>query len=233
MRVAAIVLSGGDGRRMQNGTPKQYLSLLGRPMLYYSLKAFEESVVDEIVLVTKQGEEERCEREFVMRYGFSKVAAVVGGGRERYHSVFAGLQAVRPCNYVLIHDGARPLVTPELICRMVTEVQEYKACVAGVPVKDTIQVVDEDQNITLTPKRDRVWQAQTPQAFEYETVLDAYTRLMAEPEAEATDDAMAVGLYHAVPIHMLYGSHTNIKVTTPEDLAVAETFLLAKKKADC
>ena len=129
-------------------------------------------------------------------------------------------------NYVLIHDGARPLVTAELINRLITETEQYGACVAGMPVKDTIQMTDERGTITLTPKRDSLWTAQTPQSFLFSLAYDAYEQLMKEQEINVTDDAMVVGLYHEIPIQMVRGSYTNMKVTTPEDLVLAEAFLL-------
>ena len=171
-------------------------------------------------------------REIVDQYGFSEVKAVVAGGKERYHSVFCGLTAVGEADYVLIHDGARPLVTAELINRPITETKQYGACVAGMPVKDTIQMTDERGTITLTPKRDTLWMAQTPQSFEFSLAYDAYGQLMRESEISVTDDAMVVGLYHDIPIQMVRGSYTNIKVTTPEDLMLAETFLKKRELCD-
>jgi len=233
MAAAGIVLAGGKGSRMQSDVPKQYMELLGRPLLYYSLKAFEESDVDSVVLVTAAGEEDYCRSELVERFGFTKVIGIVAGGAERYASVWNGLKCLKAQteengepDCVLIHDGARPLVTAELINRMVTETEQYGACVAGMPVKDTIQMTDERGTITLTPKRDRLWTGQTPQSFEFSLAYSAYEQLMQEPEISVTDDAMVVGLYHEIPIQMVRGSYTNIKVTTPEDLVLAEAFLL-------
>ena len=227
MAAAGIVLAGGKGTRMQSDIPKQYMELLGRPLLYYALKAFEESHVESVVLVTAEGEEEYCRKELVERYGFTKVVAVTAGGAERYASVWKGLQSLKEQEpeFVLIHDGARPLVTAELINRLMTETEQYGACVAGMPVKDTIQMTDERGTITLTPKRESLWTAQTPQCFEFSIVYDAYEQLMQEPEISVTDDAMVVGLYHEIPIQMVRGSYTNLKVTTPEDLVLAEAFL--------
>ena len=227
MATAGIVLAGGKGSRMQSDVPKQYMELLGKPLLYYALKAFEDSVVDCVILVTAEGDEEYCRKELVERFGFSKVTAIVAGGKERYASVWNGLKCLKEQepDYVLIHDGARPLVTAELINRMIRETEHYRACVAGMPVKDTIQMTDEQGTITLTPKRDSLWTAQTPQSFEFPLAYDAYKQLMAEPEVNVTDDAMVVGLYHDIPIQMVKGSYTNMKVTTPEDLVLAETFL--------
>lgn len=231
MAAAGIVLAGGKGTRMQSDIPKQYLELDGKPLLYYSLRAFEESDVAWVVLVTAEGEEEYCRKELVERYGFSKVVAITAGGAERYASVWNGLRGLQeaadrfPADQVLIHDGARPLVTAELINRLVRETEQFGACVAGMPVKDTIQMTNEQGVITLTPKRESLWIAQTPQAFEFSLAYDAYRRLMEESEIQVTDDAMVVGLYHDVEIQMIRGSYTNIKVTTPEDLVLAEAFL--------
>jgi 2-C-methyl-D-erythritol 4-phosphate cytidylyltransferase len=226
MAAAGIVLAGGKGSRMQSDVPKQYMELLGKPLLYYSLKAFEDSDAEYVVLVTAEGDEEYCRKELVERFGFTKVVAIVAGGAERYASVWNGLKCLKEQepDYVLIHDGARPLVTAELINRMITETEQYGACVAGMPVKDTIQMTDAQGTITLTPKRDSLWTAQTPQSFEFSLAYDAYERLMEEPEINVTDDAMVVGLYHNIPIQMVRGSYKNIKVTTPEDLVLAEAF---------
>lgn len=227
MAAAGIVLAGGKGSRMQSDVPKQYMELLGKPLLYYSLKAFEDSDAEYVVLVTTEGDEEYCRKELVERFGFTKVVAIVAGGAERYASVWNGLKCLKEQepDYVLIHDGARPLVTAELINRMITETEQYGACVAGMPVKDTIQMTDARGTITLTPKRDSLWTAQTPQSFEFSLAYDAYEQLMTEQEINVTDDAMVVGLYHDIPIQMVRGSYTNIKVTTPEDLVLAEAFL--------
>ena len=231
MTAAGIVLAGGKGSRMQSDVPKQYMELLGKPLLYYSLKAFEESDIDSVVLVTAEGEQEYCRKELVERFGFTKVTAIVVGGAERYASVWNGLQGLKEVcgeevpELVLIHDGARPLVTADLVNRMIAETRQYGACVAGMPVKDTIQMTDETGTITLTPKRDSLWMAQTPQSFLFQTVYSAYESLMKEPEVNVTDDAMVVGLYHNIPIQMVRGSYKNIKVTTPEDLVLAESFL--------
>ena len=231
MAAAGIVLAGGKGSRMQSDVPKQYMELLGKPLLYYALKAFEESDVERVVLVTAEGDEEYCRNELVENFGFTKVTAIVAGGEERYASVWNGLQCLKENtkgkepDYVLIHDGARPLVTAELINRMIAETEQYGACVAGMPVKDTIQMTDERGTITLTPKRDSLWTAQTPQSFEFTMAYDAYEQLMGEQEINVTDDAMVVGLYHDIPIQMVRGSYTNMKVTTPEDMVLAEAFL--------
>lgn len=223
--VTGIVLAGGKGSRMGSDMPKQYMLLAGKPLLYYCLRAFEESAADNVVLVTAAGEEEYCKREIVERYGFCKVAAVAAGGRERYESVYYGLLAAGTPEFVLIHDGARPLLTPELIDRLSSETKKYGACIAGMPVKDTIQMTNAQGEIVQTPKRELLWAAQTPQAFSFSLVFDAYFRLMREKQIEVTDDASVVRMYYDVPIRMVQGSYTNLKVTTPEDLILAEALL--------
>ena len=173
-KFTAIVLAGGTGKRMHSHIHKQYLELAGNPVLYYALKAFEESDVTDIVLVTGADEETYCQREIIEKYHISKVKAIVPGGAERYHSVYAGLCAADGADYVLIHDGARPLVTYDIICRSMEAVKEYHACVAGMPVKDTIKIADEDGYASMTPERSKVWQIQTPQSFSYPLIYEAY-----------------------------------------------------------
>ena len=223
-KVTAIVLAGGQGHRMQTAIPKQYLLLEGKPILYYSLMAFEKSRVDEIVLVTGEGEEEHCREEIVNRYGISKAAVIIKGGQERYHSVYAGLKACRDCETVLIHDGARPFLTEEMIERSIEGARKYQACILGMPVKDTIKISDGNGYVEATPERDRVWMVQTPQSFSYSLVYSAYQRLM-EEGGQVTDDAMAVERFSGVHVRLLEGSYKNIKITTPEDLLAAEQLI--------
>ncbi len=225
---AAVVLAAGQGKRMQAGVPKQYLQLNGYPVLYYSLKAFEESAVDQIVLVTGAGEVEYCKKEIVQRYGFGKVSRIVTGGRERYHSVYAGLQAAEGADYVLIHDGARPFVTLDIISRTLEGARNCGACVAGMPVKDTIKIVDEAGFAKVTPERSKVWMVQTPQTFSYAMIFQAYDMLIKQEKMgktiQVTDDAMVLETVSGRPSKLVEGSYENIKITTPEDLTVAEAF---------
>lgn len=231
-RTGAVILAGGKGKRMHSAVQKQYLSLDGKPLIFYSLDAFEKSQVDEIVLVVGAGEEDKIRCEIVEHFGFTKVSKVVAGGKERYHSVYAGLQALEGCEYVLIHDGARPLVTDEIISRSVRGAREYQACVAGMPVKDTMKTVDESGFSDETLERARIWQIQTPQAFYYPLVRTAYDWIMEREERQTgiTDDAMAVERYGGCKVKLVEGSYENLKVTTPEDMAVAEALLRERKK---
>jgi len=228
-KVTAIVLAAGKGSRMNSEIPKQYLPLHEKPVLFYSLKAFEESEADEIILVTGSEECDYCKKEIIEKYGIGKVAAIVAGGAERYHSVYHGLIAAKETAYVLIHDGARPLISSVQINRAIEEVKKTGACVVGMPVKDTIQLVDANNIIEETPIRSRVWMAQTPQCFAYETALSSYTKAIEVGDASVTDDAMVVKKYSGTEIVMIEGGYENIKVTTPEDIALAELFLKKKE----
>lgn len=224
-KYVAIVLAGGSGKRMNASVHKQYLLIKEKPVLYYSLKAFEDSAVDEIVLVVGAGEIDYCRQEIVEKYGFKKVKAIVTGGKERYHSVFEGLKAVQSADYVLIHDGARPFVDEEIICRTMSSVKEYQACVVGMPVKDTIKIADEKQYAKETPERKYVWMVQTPQAFSYDMIYDAYEKMLQNENTAITDDAMVLESMTSHQVRLIEGSYRNIKITTPEDLIIAEAYL--------
>lgn len=235
MTTVAIVLAAGQGKRMGSKVAKQYLLLKEKPVLYYTLKAFEESLVDFVILVTGQGEEAYCKKEIIDAYGFRKVIAIVPGGKERYHSVFEGIKAVSEhipsCQYVFIHDGARPFVTNEMIERAYEEVKCSKACVVGMPVKDTIKIADEQGFTKLTPNRNLVWAVQTPQVFSFSLIKKAYEQLIEKEESlkqqgiVITDDAMVAETFTGEKVKLVRGSYENIKITTPEDLKIAEAFL--------
>lgn len=232
----AIVLAAGSGRRMQSDIPKQFMELCGHPLLYYSLRAFEQSAVDDIVLVTGKDDISYCREKIVEAYGFQKVRAVIPGGKERYLSVYEGLKAAEGSDYVLIHDGARPLIDEMEIRLSMREVEEEHACVIGVPVKDTIKVGNLKNYATDTPDRSSLWAIQTPQSFSYTLLMEAYDKMWKTAGAEAaiTDDAMIVERFTGHPVKLVRGKYENIKVTTPEDLLIAEVFLKkAKKMKNC
>ena len=225
--VTAIVLAAGRGTRMGTKIQKQYLDLCGKPVLYYSLHAFQESpLIDEILLVTGEQEIEYCRKEIVEKYQLTKVRKYLRG---LYHPHCA---SVRCCLNVLffIRDGARPFVDEEMIERVYEQVQKEKACVVGMPVKDTIKIADEKEYVQATPDRSTVWMIQTPQVFSYDIVKGAYEMLMREQQISVTDDAMVVEQMLNHPIRLVYGSYENIKITTPEDLEMAEVFLKRRKK---
>lgn len=232
IRTTAVILAAGQGKRMNSAVQKQYLLIDNRPVLYYSLKVFEESIIDDIVLVTGKAEVDFCQKEIVEKYGISKVRVVTAGGRERYHSVACGILSISwECDYVFIHDGARPFVDNDIIERAFFDVQKTSACVVGMPVKDTIKLADRNGYVESTPDRSLVWQIQTPQVFEKGLISAAYERLISEEEAlkaegvAITDDAMVVEHFTDIPIKLVEGSYRNIKITTPEDLKLAEIFL--------
>lgn len=230
----AIVLSAGSGRRMNSKTKKQYLLINEKPVVYYSLKAFQEcGIIDEIVLVTSEEDMDYCRTEIVEKYDFSKVNTICPGGKERYNSVFNGLSAVRDCDYVFIHDGARPFITDEILKRAYSVLQECGSAVVGMPVKDTIKIADENLDVLDTPNRKSVWQVQTPQCFEYNMAMEAYDFLIKEEKSgelskrgiQVTDDAMVVETFGGSKVRLVEGSYENIKITTPEDLSIAELFV--------
>ena len=229
-KYAAIVLAAGSGSRMNTQVHKQYLLLQGRPILYYSLKAFEESPVDEIILVVVKGEITYCQTEIIEKYHITKVSHIVEGGKERYHSVFEGLKCTKEADYVLIHDGARPFLDQQIIRQSMDAVIKYQACVVGMPVKDTIKIADDDCYAKETPERKKVWMIQTPQTFERKLIYDAYERMLQKEDSAITDDAMVLERVTGKKTKLIHGSYRNIKITTPEDLLIADVYLKNPEK---
>ena len=230
-RNTAIVLAAGQGKRMHSKIQKQFMELNGMPVLCYSLRCFQESpLIQDIILVTGEESISYCKEEIVQKYGFTKVSAVIPGGKERYDSVYAGLCECRDCEYVLIHDGARPFVTEEILKRGLQKVKETGACVIGMPSKDTVKLSDEEGYVKETPNRKCVWTIQTPQIFLYSLIREAHDSIRQKDMSKITDDAMVVEQEKGTKIRLVEGSYQNIKITTPEDLDVAETFLKKYKK---
>lgn len=224
--VTAIVLAAGSGSRMNQKKEKQFLLLDGKPVLYYSLRTFEASIVDEIILVTKEKDIDYCRQEIVEKYGFTKVRRIVSGGKERYDSVQRGLRAAdKRNNIIMIHDAARPFVTNRMILDSISAARRYKACTVAVPVKDTIKVVDEYEFGVETPDRSTLYIIQTPQTFDRGLLREAYERLRISGDKDITDDTMIVERYLDQRVKMVEGSYKNIKITTPEDMPVAEALL--------
>jgi 2-C-methyl-D-erythritol 4-phosphate cytidylyltransferase len=235
-KVTAIVLAAGQGKRMNSEVAKQFLILRDKPVIYYSLKTFEESSVDDIILVTGVGQVEYCREQIVEEYHFKKVTKIIEGGKERYDSVYHALVSAETSDYVLIHDGARPFISKELIEGIIIQVKKDNACIIGTPVKETIKVVNEEGVITATPNRSTLWSAQTPQAFQYSSIKEAYDLLYSDHDrdnAGITDDAMVYENYLKKPVKIRMGDYNNLKLTTPEDFALAEEIikhLLCEKK---
>ncbi len=224
-KITAIVLAGGKGTRMGTAVSKQYLKLGKYPILYYSLRAFEESVVDEIVLVTALEDMEYCKKEIVEAYSFQKIVAIVSGGKERYHSVYEGLKAIGDTDIVMIHDGARPFVSGQTIERTALSSIQHKACVVGVKVKDTIKISNISDEIVGTPDRNLLWQVQTPQSFVFKDIKAAYAKVLEDKVANITDDAMIWEYCYDEPVKLLEGDYFNIKITTPEDMIFGTAIL--------
>lgn len=223
-KVTAIVLAAGSGSRMNSKTKKQFMEIKGKPIIWYSLFAFEKSRVNQIILVTGEEDVEYCKKNIVKKYNFSKVTAVIAGGEERYDSVYNGLKEAK-CDVVLIHDGARPMLNEDIINRCINGAALYEACVAGMPVKDTVKIVKEDNVIEDTPDRSKVWITQTPQAFKYEVIKTAYDNMKKAEDGNVTDDSMVVELYTDYNVRFVEGDYRNIKITTPEDIMLAEALL--------
>lgn len=227
----AIILSAGSGKRMGTAIAKQYLPLKDKPIIYYTIKAFEESFIDEIILVCGLEDMEYCRKEIVDKYNFSKVTKIVPGGSERYYSVLNGIKAAGKCDYLYIQDGARPFVTADILERTREALKTHSSCVVGMPVKDTIKIVDENNIVTSTPNRSSLCMIQTPQAFAYPVIKEAYEAFEHKGEALKeqgvvfTDDAMMVECFMGEHIKIVEGSYDNIKITTSEDMIIGEKIL--------
>ncbi len=236
----AVVLAAGSGRRMHSDTAKQFMALLGKPLIWYSLQAMEESdIIDDCILVTGRPDLDYVRTEIVKKYGFNKVTAVISGGGERYDSVSNAMKYIaaedlpvfREDGYIFIHDGARPLLSGEILQNTYEEVKRYDACVAAVPSKDTIKIADEAGFAVSTPDRNLVWNIQTPQVFRAKLIIEAYAALERELPGlkkrgiAVTDDAGVVELFTDQKVKLAMGAYENIKVTTPEDIRTAEGFL--------
>ncbi len=230
MHVTAIVPAAGAGSRMAAGLPKQYLPLAGVPLLTRTLQALWASeCLDGLILVVPPGHEERCRREILAPFGIS-VDAVVPGGENRQASVYAGLLHSRPeTDLILVHDGARPFVTPAVIRAAVTVAAESGGAVVAVPVTETIKVADQDGWLVATPERGRLWAAQTPQVFLAGLFRQAHTRALRDGYRTTDDSALVERLEH--PVRLVPGSRENLKITTTADLLLAEQIWHAREVA--
>jgi 2-C-methyl-D-erythritol 4-phosphate cytidylyltransferase len=218
-KLGAVIVAAGTSQRMA-GTNKLFVPLSGKPLLSWSVDTCQGcSLVDQIAVVLNDDDLARGQK-LKEESGWSKVALCRGGAR-RQDSVREGLRQITDCEWVMIHDGARPFLTRNLIAEGLSAVQKTGAAVAAVPVKDTIKLAADQGVVEQTLQRDRLWAAQTPQIFSFDMIVNAYQHL----RAETTDDAAAVErLGHKVKLYM--GDYKNIKVTTAEDLALSH--LIAK-----
>ena len=222
-KISAVVVAAGSSSRM-GGIDKIFAPILGVPLVAYALDQLEGFLpVSQVALVVDQASLERGQ-ELVRQRGYKKIT-VCPGGLRRQDSVLLGIQELEPCDWVMVHDGARPCIDHATLERGLKSAEETGAAVAGVPVKDTIKIVSPQQVVMNTPDRQGLWAAQTPQIFRYDLLLDAHQRCT---ESMTDDAAMVESLGHTVL--MFLGSYENLKITTPEDLAVAEVFLRARTK---
>lgn len=235
LKIAAIVVAAGSGSRMNSPEKKQFMDLCGMPVLMYSLMAFEENeAVDQVTVVTGEEDMERVLR-LCIQYRISKVKNIVPGGDMRFRSVYNGLCALPPeTDYVLIHDAARPLITQEIIQNCIRGAVMNRACVAAVKEKNTIKRADEKGFAKETIDRADLYEVQTPQAFSYRLILEAYYHLKKTIEeyhpdvSKITDDAVIVENMTSSRVLFVEGDYRNLKITTPEDMVIAKALLNAR-----
>lgn len=221
--ISAIILAGGKGKRMGAKISKQYIELNGKPILYYTLKKFVDCEgIDKIILVLPKDEIEYCNKEILEKYSL-KVDMIVEGGKERQDSVYNALQKINDSEIVLIHDGARAFVSERVIKDGIKYAKIYGAAAPGVMPKDTIKVVDKNGFSDSTPDRSKLLAIQTPQTFKLEIIKECHEKVK-ENNISVTDDTMVVEMYNN-KVYLYNGEYTNIKVTTPEDLILAERLI--------
>ena len=224
-KITALIPAAGMGRRMGKTVAKQFLPLGDKPMLAHTLLAFQRaSVIDEIIPILSKEDMESCLRDIIEQYHITKVKTLVVGGKERQDSVMNGLRKLEEdASVVLVHDGVRPFVTAEMIRESVECAQKGECVVVGVPLKDTVKEVDDKGVVRHTFERSRLWAIQTPQAFPLKVLRHAYDESY-KHHVQGTDDAMLVERA-GNKVRVIMGSYENIKITTPEDLVLAEEIL--------
>lgn len=223
--VSAIVLAGGKGKRMNSDVSKQFIEIKGKPIIYYTIKRFMDNKnINNIITVLPSDEKEWFEENILKKYSL-KVDKVVDGGAERQDSVYNGLKAIKDFDteIVLIHDGARPFISHRIINDGIEYAQIYGAAAPGVTPKDTIKIKNNEGFSIDTPDRNSLVAIQTPQIFKYNEILKCHEKIN-EEKISVTDDTMVAELY-GYKVYLYEGEYTNIKVTTPEDLILAEKLL--------
>lgn len=225
----AIITAAGQGKRMAANINKQYLKLLDKPVLAYTLEVFENHpYIESVIVVAKEEEIQICIDQIIKPYHFQKVTKVVAGGKERQDSVWEGIKVLpAECELVVVHDGARPLITPEIITNTYGVAIKEGAAIAAVPVKDTIKRVSFENDVQETIPREELWSIQTPQIFKKELLVAAYEWAYKQG-FYGTDDASLVELL-GKKVKVVMGSYDNIKITTPEDLVIGSSVLQRRK----
>lgn len=230
MKAVAVIVSAGKGQRFMNGKKKQFYFLADKPILAHTLDKFETCpLVHSILLVVGQDDMDYCLKEIVEKYQYQKISQIVPGGKRRQESVKNGIEALaKDAEIVVIHDGVRPFVTREMIEESIYSAQRFGAVVMAMPVKDTIKMAHANGTVLQTLDRESLWQIQTPQTFQAHVIKEAYQKAT-EDGFVGTDDASLVERM-GIKVHILPGSYTNIKITTPEDLILANLFLRIKAR---
>lgn len=223
--ISAVIVAGGKGKRMGQGINKQFIKLGDREILAITLEAFNNSeIINEIVVVISDDEIEFCRRNIVEKYQLNKVVKIIPGGSERQESVYNGLKECSAnTEIVLIHDGARPFITKSLIAESASCASESGACTVAVPIKDTLKMVDSNNRIVGSLKREEIYSIQTPQAFKMDLIMEGHRRAYSE-NWKVTDDTSIVEKM-GQPVKVVLGTYFNIKLTTPEDLIIGESIL--------
>ena len=231
MKTVAIIPAGGAGKRLKSHIAKQYLLLDSMPVLVHTVKAFQESdAIDEIIMALPPDDLVGIRQDLIEKYALSKVTQVVAGGNERQDSVKNCLAAIADkCDLVVVHDAVRPFVTGELIGRVIGAAADTGAAVAGVKVKDTVKEVKPGNIISATVPRDNLWLTQTPQAFQFGILKEAYRRA-GEEKFYGTDDASLVERM-GQEVTMVESSYENIKITTNEDMSIADALMKKRNKS--
>ncbi|WP_027626550.1 2-C-methyl-D-erythritol 4-phosphate cytidylyltransferase [Clostridium lundense] len=220
----ALILAAGKGARMGAGINKQFLNIKGKPILVYTLQAFNiHPEIESIVLVAAEGEAEYCRKEIVEKYNISKVESIVIGGKERQESVLSGLNKVKNADIVLIHDGARPFVSNRIISEGIKYAKLYGACSCGVRPKDTIKIINGEGFSIDNLDRDTLANVQTPQCFKYDLIYKCHKEIM-KKKVKVTDDTSVVE-YFGYKVYIYDGDYKNIKITTPEDMIIGESIM--------
>lgn len=230
-KVTAIIPAAGRGKRMGTDINKQFIEINKLPVLVHTLQVFAGSaLVDDIIVVSTEEEIEIC-RQIVTKYNVPKISHIVAGGSERQHSVYNGLICCsNDTEFVIIHDGARPLVTKDLIKTSIDSARLYGAVSVAVPVKDTVKKTNELGIVTETPDRHNLWLIQTPQAFKYDLIMSAHKWAQKENYVGTDDASLIEKMGHDV--RLIRGSYENIKITTPEDILIAEV-VLTRRSVEC
>lgn len=227
MKTIAIILAGGKGKRMGAPVSKQFIEIDDKPVIYYTIKKFEEvEEIDEIILVLPKDEIDYFKTNIQNRFNFN-ISKIIEGGAERQDSVYNALRSVEDTDIVLIHDGARAFVTNEIIKNGIKYAKEYGAAAPGVMPKDTIKVKDKDSFSKDTPIRERLVAVQTPQCFNYSLIKECHENVKREKKI-VTDDTMVVEQY-GHNVYLYEGDYKNIKITTKEDLILAKAFVKEQK----